>query len=117
MIANYPFGRTGHISSRVILGAAAFGEVSQAETDASMELALSYGINHVDVAASYGEAELRVGDWIRRHGKPFFLATKTGEHTKMKAYDQIRHSLERLHVDQVDLIQLHYLVDPQEWET
>lgn len=117
MINTQAFGRTGHISSRVILGAAAFGEVTQAETDATMELALSFGINHVDVAASYGEAEIRLGDWIGRHGKPFFLATKTGERTAIKAHEQIHRSLELLKVDQVDLLQLHNLIDPQEWAT
>jgi aryl-alcohol dehydrogenase-like predicted oxidoreductase len=116
MITKQPFGRTGHESTRVILGAAAFGEVTQTETDASIELALSFGLNHVDVAASYGEAEIRIGDWINRHGKPFFLATKTGERTAIKAKEQIHRSLERLKVDQVDLLQLHNLVDPQEWE-
>ncbi|OGO27104.1 MAG: aldo/keto reductase [Chloroflexi bacterium RBG_16_54_11] len=117
MIAIKAFGRTGHMSSRVILGGAAFSEVTQAETDAALELAISFGVNQVDVAASYGEAEIRVGDWISRHGKPFFLATKTGERMAGKARKEIHRSLERLHVDQVDLIQLHNLVDPHEWET
>ena len=80
-------------------------------------LAFSYGVNHVDVAASYGDAELRVGSWIQRHGRPSFLATKTGQRTKEKAREEIHRSLERLQVDQVDLLQLHFLVDPQEWET
>ncbi len=117
MIAKQAFGRTGQLSSRILLGAAAFSEVTQAEADAALELALSFGVNHVDVAASYGEAELRVGSWISRHGKPFFLATKTGERTAVKAREEIQRSLERLQVDQVDLLQLHNLVDPQEWET
>lgn len=116
MIAKSIFGRTGHTSSRVLLGAAAFSKVDQAEADAAIELALSYGVNHVDVAASYGEAELRVGDWIRRHGVPFFLATKTGERTAPKAREEFLRSLERLHVDKVDLLQLHFLIDPTEWE-
>lgn len=110
------FGRTAHHSTRLLLGAAAFSDVTQAEADATMDVALSYGINHVDTAASYGEAKLRLGDWIRRHGRPFFLATKTGERTAGPALAEIRRSLERLQVDQVDLIQLHHLVDPQEWE-
>lgn len=117
MIAKQVFGRSGHLSSRIILGAAAFSEVTQADTDEAIELALSYGVNHVDVAASYGEAELRIGSWINRHGKPFFLATKTGERTVKQARDGIHRSLERLHVTQVDLLQLHNLVDPDEWET
>ena len=117
MIAKAVFGRTGHLSSRILLGAAAFSEATQAESDAGIELALSYGVNHFDVAASYGEAELRVGDWISRHGKPSFLATKTGERTAEKAREEIHRSLERLQVDHVDLIQLHNLVNPLEWET
>jgi len=116
MITKQVFGRTGHISSRILLGAAAFGAVTKVETDEAMALALSAGVNHVDVAASYGEAELRLGDWIHRHGRPFFLATKTGERTAGKASEEIHRSLERLQVTQVDLIQLHNLVDTQEWE-
>jgi aryl-alcohol dehydrogenase-like predicted oxidoreductase len=111
-----PFGRTGHDSTRLLFGAAAFSAVSQAEADATMDLLLSYGINHVDTAASYGEAELRLGDWIRRHGRPFFLATKTEKRRALEAAAEIRRSLERLNVDQVDLIQLHHLADPQEWK-
>ena len=117
MIDKQPFGRTRHMSTRAILGAAAFWQVTQAEADATLDLALSYGINHVDTAASYGESELRLGDWISRHGRPFFLATKTGERTAQGAREGFRRSLERLRVDQVDLLQLHSLADPQEWET
>lgn len=117
MIIKQAFGRTGHLSSRILLGAAAFSEVIQAEADAAIELAMSYGVNHFDVAASYGDAELRVGSWIARHGRPSFLATKTGERTAEKAREEIHRSLERLQVDHVDLLQLHNLVDPLEWET
>ena len=116
MITKQAFGRSGHLSSRLLLGAAAFSEVTQAEADAALDLALSVGVNHVDVAASYGEAELRIGSWISRHGKTFFLATKTGERTVNKARVEIHRSLERLQVTQVDLLQLHNLVDPKEWE-
>lgn len=117
MIPQQVFGRSGHLSTRILLGAAAFSSVTQAEADASLELAFSSEVNHVDVATSYGEAELRVGDWIKRHGRSFFLATKTGERTAVKAREEIHRSLERLQVDQVDLLQLHFLVDPLEWET
>lgn len=112
-----PFGRTGHLSTRLLLGAAAFSDVTQAEADATMDLALSYGINHVDTAASYGAAEDRLGDWIQRNGRPFFLATKTGQRSAAAAREEIHRSLDRLHVDRIDLIQLHHLVDPEEWET
>jgi aryl-alcohol dehydrogenase-like predicted oxidoreductase len=117
MIKRQPFGRTGHLSTQTIFGAAAFWRVTQDEADATLELAFRYGVNHIDTAASYGESELRLGSWIRRHGRSFFLATKTGERTAGKAREEFHRSLERLGVDQVDLLQLHNLVDPQEWET
>ena len=117
MIPTAPFGRTGHQSTRAIFGAAALSDVTQADADRTMELLLRHGINHIDTAAGYGDSELRLGPWMERHRGDFFLATKTGERTTQAAYDQIRRSLERLRVDQVDLIQLHNLVDPGEWET
>jgi aryl-alcohol dehydrogenase-like predicted oxidoreductase len=116
VIPTFPFGRTGHDSSRTLLGGAAFSNVSQTEADTILDLAFSRGVNHVDTAASYGVSEERLGDWIKRHGKRFFLATKTTERTKRKAKAELQQSLERLHVDQVDLLQLHNLVDPEEWE-
>jgi aryl-alcohol dehydrogenase-like predicted oxidoreductase len=115
MMPTETFGRTGHRSTRTIFGAAAFSDVTQAEADRTMELLLRFGVNHIDTAASYGDSELRLGPWIEQHRAGFFLATKTGERTSQAAYDEIRRSLERLRVDQVDLIQLHNLVDPAEW--
>lgn len=116
MIATAPFGRTGHNSTRAIFGAAALSRVTQEEADRTLELLLQYGINHIDTAASYGDSELRIGPWMAEHRSRFFLATKTGERTYQQARDEIRRSLERLRVDSVDLIQLHNLVDPHEWE-
>jgi aryl-alcohol dehydrogenase-like predicted oxidoreductase len=116
MIPTQPFGRTAHQSTRIIFGAAALSRVTQDEADQTMETVLRYGINHVDTAASYGEAELRLGPWMERHRERFFLATKTGERTYGGARDQIRLSLERLRVPQVDLIQLHNLAHPEEWD-
>ena len=116
MIPTMPFGRTGHMSTRAIFGAAALSQVTQADADRTLELLLQHGVNHIDTAASYGDAELRIGPWMARHRKDFFLATKTGERSYEKARDEIRRSLERLRVDSIDLIQLHNLVDPQEWD-
>jgi len=116
VIAKAPFGRTGQDSSRVIFGAAALSDVSQAEADKTFELLLEHGINHIDTAASYGDAELRVAPWLERHPGAFFLATKTGERNYQEAREEIRRSLDRLGVDHVDLIQLHNLVDVIEWE-
>jgi aryl-alcohol dehydrogenase-like predicted oxidoreductase len=116
-IPTYPFGRTGHESTRTIFGAAALSRVSQAEADETLELLLSYGINHIDTAASYGEAELRIGPWMAAgHRDDFFLATKTEKRTYQEARQELRRSLERLRVDSVDLWQMHILVDPAEWE-
>lgn len=111
-----PFGRTGHMSTCTLFGGAALGSVTQAEADRTLDLLLEYGVNHIDTAASYGDAELRIGPWMANHRKDFFLATKTGERTYAKAKEQIHRSLERLRVDQVDLIQLHALVHPDEWD-
>jgi aryl-alcohol dehydrogenase-like predicted oxidoreductase len=116
MIEKLTFGRTGHESTRTVFGAAAFGRVTQAEADRTIDLLLQHGINHFDTAASYGDSELRLGPWMAQHRKEVFIATKTGERTYQKAKDEFHRSLERLRVDNVDLIQLHYLVDPQEWE-
>ena len=117
MIPTMPFGRTGHQSTRVIFGAAALSAVTQDEADATMELVVASGINHIDVAASYGDAELRLGPFVEQHRSEFFLATKTGERTAEAAYAEINRSLERLRTDHVDLLQLHNLVDEDEWQT
>lgn len=116
MIAKAPFGRTGHESTRTLFGAAALGRVTQAEADETLDVLLKYGINHIDVAASYGEAELRIGPWMPTHRKDFFLATKTEKRTYQEALDELQRSLERMRVDSVDLWQMHVLVDPDEWE-
>jgi aryl-alcohol dehydrogenase-like predicted oxidoreductase len=117
MIPVQPFARTGHESTRILFGAAAIGNVSQDEADQTMELIREHGINHIDTAASYGDAELRLGPWMETHRDEFFLATKTGERTRAEAYAEIGRSLERLRTDRVDLIQLHNLVDEDEWQT
>jgi aryl-alcohol dehydrogenase-like predicted oxidoreductase len=117
MIATQPFGRTGHDSTRTLFGAAALSRVDQAAADRALETLLEFGVNHIDTAASYGDSELRLGPWMREHRGRFFLATKTGERTYAAARDQIRRSLERLRVDQVDLIQLHNLAQEDEWRT
>jgi aryl-alcohol dehydrogenase-like predicted oxidoreductase len=117
MIEKQAFGRTGHLSTRTLFGAAALWSVTQAEADRILEMLLEYGVNHIDVAASYGDAELRVGPWTKQHRQDFFLATKTEQRTYRGAWDELRRSLERLRVDYVDLWQMHVLVDPQDWET
>ncbi len=110
------FGRTNHQSARTLFGAAALGSVTQDEADRTMELLLEYGVNHIDTAASYGDAELRIGPWMETHRGHFFLATKTGERSYDGAKAQFERSLQRLRVSQVDLIQLHHLLGEDEWE-
>jgi predicted aldo/keto reductase-like oxidoreductase len=109
-------GRSGHRSSVLIYGAAALAEVDQDTADASVQLALDAGINHFDVAAGYGEAELRLGPWMGRIRDRIFLATKTGLRDRDEAWAQVNHSLERLQTDRLDLIQVHAVGDLEELE-
>lgn len=104
-------GRTGHHSSVLVYGAAALAEVSQDVADRSVQEALDAGINHFDVAASYGEAELRLGPWIPQIRDRIFLATKTGQRDAEGAWREINESLQKLRTDRVDLLQLHAVGD------
>jgi aryl-alcohol dehydrogenase-like predicted oxidoreductase len=104
-------GRVGHQSSVLIYGAAALSEVDQDAADTSIQLALDAGINHFDVAASYGDAELRLGPWMPAIRDRIFLATKTGLRDRDAAWAQLNHSLERLQTDHLDLIQIHAVGD------
>lgn len=111
------FGRTGHVSSRVIFGCAALAQVSQDVADRTLDLLLEHDVNHLDVAASYGDAELRVRPWMQREPGRFFLATKTDARTAAGAREELHRSLDRLGVDRIDLWQFHSLADPIEWDT
>ncbi len=110
------FGRTGHRSSRVIFGAAALGGVRQESADRILAEVLAAGINHIDTAAGYGDSELRLAPWLAAHRPEVFLATKTGRRSGDGARRELEASLTRLGVSSVDLIQLHNLVEPDEWE-
>ena len=85
MIERRPFGRTGHPSTVTFFGGAALARASQADADRTLDLLLQYGVNHIDTAARYGDSELRIGPWMARHRKDFFLATKTGSRTAPEA--------------------------------
>jgi aryl-alcohol dehydrogenase-like predicted oxidoreductase len=108
------FGRTGHRSTVAIFGAAAFYQVAQAEADAAMEQVIAAGVNHIDVAPSYGLAEERLGPWLARERDRFFLGCKTQERTRESAAAELRRSLERLQVDAFDLYQLHAVNSTEE---
>lgn len=115
MIPKLVFGRTGHLSTRTLFGAAALATVSQEEADRTLDALLEYGVNHIDTAASYGHAEERIGPWMAQYREQFFLATKVEERTYQAAWASIRRSLQRLQVDHVDLLQLHNISDPEVW--
>jgi aryl-alcohol dehydrogenase-like predicted oxidoreductase len=116
MVDRGAFGNTGHQSSRVIFGGAALATMRQEAADKLLPVLLDAGVNHLDVAAGYGDAELRLAPWLAAHPDEFFLATKTGDRSGDAARASLERSLERLGVDQVDLIQLHNLVEPDEWD-
>ena len=116
MIEKRPFGRTGHMSTVTIFGGASLSRGTERDADLALEALLKYGVNHIDIAPRYGDAELLIGPWMDKHRKEFFLATKTSKRTSAEAHEEIRRSLDRLRVSQIDLIQLHNLGHPDEWD-
>jgi aryl-alcohol dehydrogenase-like predicted oxidoreductase len=116
VIERAEFGRTGHQSGRVIFGAAALWAMTQERADAVLDVLLEFGVNHLDTAAAYGDSELRLAPWLATRRDQFFLATKTGDRTADTARASLERSLERLGTDHVDLIQLHNLVEEDEWQ-
>ena len=116
MISTHPFGRTGHDSTRLIFGAAALGGMRQEKADSTIEMVRAAGINHFDTAASYGDSELRLADFLADHRNDVFLATKTGDRDGDGARASIERSLERMQVENVDLIQFHNLAQDRDWD-
>lgn len=104
-------GRTGHMSSVLTFGAAALWQSSQTEATEAAEMAVAHGINHIDVAPSYGLAELLLGPWLDKNRNKVFLGCKTGERSKTGAWESIKRSLEKLHTDHFDLFQFHGVND------
>lgn len=115
MINKQSFGRTGHLSTRVIFGSYALSEATQKQADQVLDLLLENGINHIDTARSYGNAEKRIGPWMEHHRKDFFLATKSGRRSYKGAWADLQRSLNELRVGYVDLWQMHALANPQGW--
>jgi aryl-alcohol dehydrogenase-like predicted oxidoreductase len=108
------FGRSGHLSSVAILGAAAFWDEEQSQVDESMQLAIKHGINHIDVAPSYGKAEERLGPWLQRERERFFVGCKTMERTREEAAAELARSLKRLRIEAFDLYQIHEITNMSE---
>src|SRR6266704_6615158 len=115
-ITKQQFGRSGHMSSRTIFGAASLSHVTQQDADQTLQVLLQYGVNHIDVASSYGDAELRIAPWLTQYRSQFYVATKTDARTAQEAKEELHRSLERMKIDYVDLWQLHNLADPIEWD-
>lgn len=111
-----PFGSTGHMSTRTIFGAASLSHVTQEEADRTLELLLQFGVNHIDVASSYGDAELHIAPWLAQYRSQFYVATKADARTAQEAKEELHRSLQRMRIDYVDLWQLHNLADPIEWD-
>ena len=116
MIHKQPFGRTGHDSTRIIFGSYALSNATQAEADRILELLLEYGVNHIDTAAMYGNAEKRIGPWMEKHRDDFFIGTKSRRRSYEGAWKDLQRSLNRLQVDSIDLWQMHGLTNPVSWE-
>jgi len=116
MIPKAPFGNTGHNSTRTIFGAFALSEANQKKADEIMEAVIEAKINHIDTAASYGKSETRLGPWIKKYRKEFFLATKTEKRSYKDAKEELFRSLDLLNTDHVDLWQMHNLVNEKQWE-
>jgi aryl-alcohol dehydrogenase-like predicted oxidoreductase len=106
-------GKTNHRSSIVTLGGAVFiYPVEQERGDAFVKHALDSGVNHIDVAPTYGDAEVKLGKWVKEYRDDVFLGCKTGKRTKKEAEEELRRSLERLQTDYFDLYQFHGLDTP-----
>ena len=108
------FGRSGHMSTIAIFGAAAFWKISQEDADKVMEQVIEMGVNHIDIAPSYGQAEDRVGPWMRRERSRFFLGCKTMERTREGAWNEMQQSLKRLQTESFDLYQCHAVTTMEE---
>lgn len=111
------FGRSGHMSTIAIFGGAAFWEISQEDADRVMEQVIEAGINHIDVAPSYGQAEIRIGPWMQRERGRFFLGCKTMERTREGAWKEMQESLKRLQTETFDLYQAHAITTMQELDS
>ncbi|MFW9853056.1 MAG: aldo/keto reductase [Candidatus Thorarchaeota archaeon] len=116
MILKSEFGRTGHISTRIIFGGYALSKATQTEADRILDILLENGVNHIDTALGYGNSEKCIGKWMEKHRDDFFLATKTRHRSYKGAWEDLQRSLKQLRVDYIDLWQMHGLTNPAGWE-
>ncbi|MHA2101397.1 MAG: aldo/keto reductase [Candidatus Kariarchaeaceae archaeon] len=116
MITKLQFGRTEHKSTRIIFGSYALNNSTREEADQVLPLLRKFGVNHIDTAPMYGNAESLIGNWLTKHRDEFFIATKTRNRGRQAALDTLHKSLEHLQIDYIDLWQMHGLTNPQGWE-
>ena len=108
------FGRTNHMSTLAVFGAVALGQLDQPQADQVVQQVIDAGINHIDIAPSYGQAEARLGPWMPEFRERFFLGCKTMERTRQGLIDEFHESLDRLQVNKFDLYQLHAITTMEE---
>jgi predicted aldo/keto reductase-like oxidoreductase len=109
-------GRTEHNSSIIIMGTAAFSNEDIEASNPAMEMALAAGVNHIDVAPGYGNAQRLVGEWLPPHRDKFFLGCKTQLRQVDDAWEDLQNSLKLLRTNQFDLYQLHAVGTMEELE-
>ena len=107
-------GRTGDESTVVTFGAAGLGRVTQEAADTAIEQFIEAGVNHIDIAPSYGEAMERMAPWMRKIRDDMFLGSKTRFRTKSEAWDDIQDIFQRLKIDSFDLFQLHSVISMED---
>ena len=116
MISRLEFGRTGHRSSRIIFGSWALNNATQEKADNTMQMLERYGVNSIDTAPRYGNAEKVIGSWLAKKRNDYFIATKTRSRSYQGALKDLEQSLKNLQVEHVDLLQMHGLTNPTGWE-
>ena len=103
-----PLGKTGQNVSLVAFGGIALAPLSHSEAVSALRSAIDRGVNHLDVAPSYLDAEVKMGPALRGgYRDKVFLACKTLERSQNAARRELEQSLRRLGTDHFDLYQLH----------
>ncbi len=107
-------GRTGHESTVVTFGAFSVGYVSQDEADEAIRIVLDHGVNHIDIAPSYGESMERMAPWMPEIRDSVFLGAKTRFRSRDDAWRDVESITKRLNVEDFDLFQLHSVISLEE---
>jgi aryl-alcohol dehydrogenase-like predicted oxidoreductase len=101
-------GKTGLKVTILGLGCAQIGALRNFKLAVEIiETAIDLGINYIDTASTYGDAEEKVGEVMRSRRNEVVLATKTLQRDKESSWREINTSIERLKTDYVDILQIH----------